>query len=88
MRSGRFDRTSEISIARGLHVYTTPLFEDTTKQKGEQAKMATPVSADAAVAASFSELNAALKRENYTRAVDICNKSEGMQHRRGLIRQI
>ncbi|KUF90282.1 hypothetical protein AM588_10002750 [Phytophthora nicotianae] len=36
--------------------------------------MATAVSADSAVAASFSELNAALKRENYTRAVDICNK--------------
>ncbi|KAG7393147.1 Signal recognition particle core component [Phytophthora pseudosyringae] len=36
--------------------------------------MAPAVSADAAVAASFSELNAALKRENYTRAVDICNK--------------
>ncbi|KAG6602870.1 Signal recognition particle [Phytophthora cinnamomi] len=36
--------------------------------------MATAVSADAAVAASFSELNAALKRENYSRAVDICNK--------------
>ncbi|POM66078.1 Signal recognition particle [Phytophthora palmivora] len=36
--------------------------------------MATTVSADAAVAASFSELNAALKRENYSRAVDICNK--------------
>ncbi|OWZ06160.1 Signal recognition particle [Phytophthora megakarya] len=29
---------------------------------------------DAAVAASFSELNAALKRENYARVVDICNK--------------
>ena len=38
--------------------------------------MASAVSAEAAVAASFSELNAALKRENYTRAVDICNKSE------------
>ncbi|KAG6960985.1 hypothetical protein JG688_00009337 [Phytophthora aleatoria] len=36
--------------------------------------MATAVSAEAAVAASFSELNAALKRENYSRAVDICNK--------------
>uniref|UniRef100_M4BRV4 Signal recognition particle subunit SRP72 n=1 Tax=Hyaloperonospora arabidopsidis (strain Emoy2) TaxID=559515 RepID=M4BRV4_HYAAE len=36
--------------------------------------MASAVSAEAAVAASFSELNAALKRENYTRAVDICNK--------------
>ncbi|KAF4322524.1 hypothetical protein BBO99_00002945 [Phytophthora kernoviae] len=31
-------------------------------------------SADAVVAASFAELNAALKRENYSRAVDICNK--------------
>ncbi|KAH7459792.1 hypothetical protein KRP22_012826 [Phytophthora ramorum] len=29
---------------------------------------------DVALAASFSELNAALKRENYSRAVDICNK--------------
>lgn len=42
--------------------------------------MATTVSADAAVAASFSELNAALKRENYSRAVDICNKSESSYH--------
>ncbi|KAE9361879.1 hypothetical protein PF008_g645 [Phytophthora fragariae] len=30
--------------------------------------------ADATLAASFSELNAALKRKNYSRAVDICNK--------------
>ncbi|CAH0517554.1 unnamed protein product [Peronospora belbahrii] len=36
--------------------------------------MATPISADAAMAASFSELKAALKRENYARAIEICNK--------------
>ncbi|KAL3658856.1 hypothetical protein V7S43_016221 [Phytophthora oleae] len=36
--------------------------------------MASVVSVDAAVVASFSELKAALKRENYSRAVDICNK--------------
>ncbi|CEG45084.1 signal recognition [Plasmopara halstedii] len=36
--------------------------------------MATAVSTDAAMAASFSELNTAIKGEHYSRAVDICNK--------------
>ncbi|RLN54500.1 hypothetical protein BBJ28_00013540 [Nothophytophthora sp. Chile5] len=33
------------------------------------------VTANAAMAANFAELSAALKRENFARAVDICNKS-------------